>query len=191
VREPDAMTTANAIPASNAIQASGVKIRGPRLERGPFRRWAAFNLVGLIGAGVQLAALALLSSAGLDYRTATVLAVEAAVLNNFAWHRRWTWPEVRSRSAAETVRRLAGFNLTVGLISMIQNVGLMQVLVGRFEVHYLVANMIAIGLCSFANFLVSDQWIFRGSSAVGIFRGSSADLRAGARGLTTAPRRIS
>ncbi len=55
----------------------------------PFRA-ATFAGIGLIGFGVQLATLALLVLAGWPYLVATCVAVEAAVLHNFAWHERWT-----------------------------------------------------------------------------------------------------
>ena len=55
-------------------------------------RWVKFNAVGIIGVGVQLVVLTVLTS-GLDlhYLPATFLAVESAVLHNFMWHERWTW----------------------------------------------------------------------------------------------------
>ena len=37
----------------------------------------------------------------------------------------------------------------------------MELLVGRLEVHYLVANLITIGCCSLVNFVVSDRVVFR------------------------------
>ena len=55
-------------------------------------RWFKFNLVGGIGIGVQLAALATLKSGlHLNYLLATTLAVETAVIHNFFWHERFTW----------------------------------------------------------------------------------------------------
>ena len=52
-------------------------------------RWAKFNAVGAAGVAVQLGLLALLESVlRLQYLVATALAVEAAVLHNFAWHER-------------------------------------------------------------------------------------------------------
>ena len=67
---------------------------------GGLRRWLAFNAVGTMGVAVQLVALAALTEmAGLDYRIATVLAVETAILHNFVWHERWTW---RDRAPGST-----------------------------------------------------------------------------------------
>jgi len=99
---------------------------------------------------------------GLDYRVATILAVESAVLHNFAWHERWTWADRGDRQGIEALGRLFRFNLTTGLVSILGNLALVQIFVGVLHVHYLVANVLAIGLCSVVNFLVSDQWVFTG-----------------------------
>jgi putative flippase GtrA len=57
-------------------------------------RWLKFNLVGGIGMAVQLLILFVLKTGlGLDYLTATALAVEATVVHNFCWHTRFTWPD--------------------------------------------------------------------------------------------------
>lgn len=56
--------------------------------------------------------------------------------------------------------RFARFNLTNGLVSIGGNLGMMRVMVGRAHMNYLVANGIAIVLCSLVNFLVSDGWVF-------------------------------
>ncbi len=125
------------------------------------RRWFIFNLVGLIGAGVQLSVLAILLMLGTEYRIATALAVEAAVVNNFVWHRRWTWRDGRNLTQSEVIGRFARFNLSVGLISIAQNVGLTVVLVERVQIPVLAANACVIGLCSLVNFLVSHHWVFR------------------------------
>jgi putative flippase GtrA len=126
------------------------------------------------------------------YLVATVVAVEAAVLHNFVWHERFTWADrtmpawsVRQtlgvkasnylsaviaalkRCATQeplrsSVLRLARFNLANGAVSILGNVSLMKVMVGEGHMNYLVANGIAIAVCSVANFVVSDAWVFEG-----------------------------
>jgi putative flippase GtrA len=59
-----------------------------------------------------------------------------------------------------SIARFLRFNLTVGAVSIIGNLALMKVMVGIGGMNYLVANGIAIGLCSLANFLVSENWVF-------------------------------
>jgi putative flippase GtrA len=64
--------------------------------------------------------------------------------------------ELRSSRVARFVR----FNLTTGLVSIGGNLGMMRVMVGRVHMNYLVANGIAIVVCSLVNFVVSDGWVF-------------------------------
>ncbi len=126
-----------------------------------FLRWCKFNFVGGIGIGVQFAALFFLRSVmGFDYLLATAIAVEAAVVHNFVWHEQFTWADRVESSWRTSVPRLLRFNLTTGAVSILGNLALMRVMVGEGHMNYLVANGIAIALCSIANFLVSEQWVF-------------------------------
>ena len=130
-------------------------------------RWCKFNLVGGIGIGVQFAALFLLKGVlHVNYLAATAIAVEAAVLHNFLWHERFTWsdrtrhfnPERPARS--RQLARLLRFHLSNGAVSIVGNVAAMKVLVGQAHLNYLVANAVAITVCSLANFLLSETWVF-------------------------------
>jgi putative flippase GtrA len=98
--------------------------------------------------------------AGLNYLTATALAVEATVVHNFLWHERYTWADRVQPSWSKSLRRLARFNLTNGAVSLAGNVVLMKIIVSFEPVHYLAANGIAIVLCSLLNFLVSNEYVF-------------------------------
>jgi dolichol-phosphate mannosyltransferase len=125
------------------------------------RHWLKFNLVGIIGVAVQLVVLTFLTSAlGINYLIATILAVEATILHNFIWHEHWTWID-RTRNASGIAVRLLRFNMANGLISLTGNSALMWILVTHFRMHYILANLGAIGICSFVNFLVSDRLVFQ------------------------------
>jgi len=131
------------------------------------QRWVKFHAVGLLGMCVQLTMLPLLKSGfGLDYLPATVLAVEAAVLHNFAWHEKFTWRDRASLHYNEVGKRLLRFNLTTGMISIVGNVVIMKFLVGVENFPYMMANIIAIGCCSVANFLCSEVIVFRKTAGV-------------------------
>jgi putative flippase GtrA len=145
----------------------------PHIEPGPstFARWCRFNLVGGIGIVVQFAALLLLKSLlGFNYLVATTIAVEAAIVHNFVWHEQFTWVDRVKGKAPESSPgrpawlpsfvRFLRFNVTTGAVSLLGNLALMKVMVGRGHMNYLLANAIAIVLCSAANFLVSDEWVF-------------------------------
>jgi putative flippase GtrA len=124
-------------------------------------RWLKFNAVGAAGVIVQLVALALLvSGLGLNYLVATALAVEAAVLHNFFWHQRFTWADRTSAGLRQTLGRLLRFHLANGALSILGNLVLMRLLVGRFRLNYLLANLLTIAACSIANFLASHRFVF-------------------------------
>ena len=140
-------------------------------------RWCKFSLVGAIGIAVQLGMLALLTAAGLHYLPATALAVEAAVLHNFAWHQNFTW----SDREGGVLERLARFHVTNGVISILGNLALMRLLVGGLGMPPVPANLASIAVCSLANFLAADRIVFlahRRSQSVGVPFQSSAALPA-------------
>jgi putative flippase GtrA len=121
-------------------------------------RWLRFNAVGIAGAVVQLAVLALLTRVDVHYLVATAVAVEVAVLHNFYWHMRWTW---RDRQP-----RLWRFHVANGLVSLVSNLVLMRLFTGGLEIPAVPANLAAIVLTSVVNFVLSDRWVFaRGASS--------------------------
>jgi putative flippase GtrA len=128
---------------------------------GNLARWLRFNLVGGIGIALQLGLLFLLKRvAGLNYLTATALAVEATVVHNFLWHERYTWADRVRPSWSKSLRRLMRFNLTNGAVSLGGNLVLMKIIVSFEPVNYLAANGVAIVVCSLVNFLVSNEYVF-------------------------------
>jgi putative flippase GtrA len=125
------------------------------------RRWLKFNLVGAFGTAVQLCALVLLKSAlHMNYLLATALAVEISVLHNFVCHERYTWPDRALVGWRGRLRSLALFHLTNGLVSIVGNLLLMRLFVGQLRISYFVANLMAIGTCGLANFVLADRVAF-------------------------------
>ena len=124
--------------------------------------WLKFNVVGLLGFLLQSLALYVLthSSFSIGYLTATAVAVELAVLNNFVWHQRWTWRDRPSASKNETLHRLVKFNLTTGLVSLVGNLFLMGLLVGRLGLPVPPANVASVVACSVISFFLADRFAF-------------------------------
>lgn len=146
------------------------------------RRWLAFNAVGALGVGLQLAILTtLVHIAGLHYLAATVVAVEATILHNFFWHQRWTWKDRPAGSQTALAWRLARFNILNGGISLAGNLLVMAVLTGVAGVEPAVANLAAIALCSLANFAASETVVFNvaGVAALVVLLGAPATAWAG------------
>jgi putative flippase GtrA len=122
-------------------------------------RWGKFNLVGAMGMGLQLAALAIFNHwmSG-HYLYASAAAIELTLLHNFIWHLHFTWRDRRDDSSR--LRQLVRFHLSNGLISMVGNLALMRLLIRNAHLPLLVANVIAILCCSAANFCLGDGWAF-------------------------------
>ena len=133
--------------------------------KGLWRRWLAFNGVGVLGVGVQLGLLTLLvHGGGLHYLVATAIAVEITVLHNFIWHQHWTWRDRPSPSAAAVARRLARFHLLNGTVSLFGNLAIMTVLCGTLRIDPVAGNVVAIGVCSMLNFVASEVLVFKSTT---------------------------
>ncbi len=128
-------------------------------------RWIKFNAVGISGFAVQMSVLALLTHHRhpVNYLIATACAVELAVLNNFFWHQRWTWGDRQTRSQQEMLYRLAKFHVTNGLVSLVGNLLLMNLLVGVLAWPIMIANVTSVLACSIVNFLLADRFAFYAS----------------------------
>ena len=81
------------------------------------------------------------------------------MLHNFMWHERFTWPDRRVKQ--QMARRLWRFHAANGLVSFIGNTILMYCLADRLNVPVARSAIAAILVCSFANFLIADRWVYR------------------------------
>ena len=126
-----------------------------------FIRWGKFNLVGVMGMVVQLAALALIDHvAPGHYLLATAAAIEITLLHNFVWHTRYTW---RDRcDGASLWTQCFRFHLSNGMVSMLGNLAVMRIMADEAHMPLLAENTIAILFCSMMNFCIGDRWAFAG-----------------------------
>jgi len=124
-------------------------------------RWLKFNAAGIVGVGVQMAALYLLTHfAELNYLASTTIAVEAAILHNFIWHERYTW-RIRTRvDPHSALQRLLHFNLSNGAVSLVGNLVLMKLLVDWVGMPVMAANLCAIAACSTLNLVIEEYFVF-------------------------------
>lgn len=137
-------------------------------------RWVKFNLVGAAGFIVQLAALALFNRVlGWHYLAATAVAVELAVIHNYAWHELWTWRDRPGSRAA----RLLRFHLGNGVLSIVANVVLMRLFVGVFGWGVMISNGVAVALVAVLNFAVGEWWVFRAAMRSDNDTNCSSDTR--------------
>src|SRR5258708_35693036 len=124
-----------------------------------FRLWLKFNAVGIVGVVVQLGALSLFARVlGLQYVVATMLAVEVAVLHNFAWHEAWTW---RGLPVDGRWRRLFRFHVANGFVSIASNALFTWLFKQYAGLPLLVSNMAAIAVTAILNFVLASTWVFK------------------------------
>jgi putative flippase GtrA len=96
----------------------------------------------------------------IHFAIATALGVEAAILNNFVWHQRWTWRDRPVRLHRDRMARLARFHLLNGVVSLVGNLGLTAFFTGVMGLDAVASNVIAIAACSLVNFVASDSLVF-------------------------------
>ncbi len=122
------------------------------------QRFSKFALIGTVGTALQLTLLMLLiRSTHLSVTAANTLAVELTLLHNFLWHERFTWPNRPTHSIS---MRLLRFHLGNGSTSLLGNAITTYYLVHCFHTAAILAALLSIALCSLANFLLADRWIF-------------------------------
>lgn len=123
----------------------------------PNRRLAKFALVGLTGVLVNLALLAGLTElAGWHYLASATIAIEASIVSNFALNDAWTF---RDRRYGPWWRRMVRFNL-VSLLALAVNLGVLSLLTEGAGLHYVVAELVAIGVGFLANYQANLSWTY-------------------------------
>lgn len=122
-------------------------------EQQSLARLAKFLLVGSSGVVVNLVCLYVLHGVlGLPLILATVLAVEVAIVNNFIINDSWTFG--RGTLAWHRFVRFNG----VSLVGLVLTTVLTVLLAEGLGLHYLVANVFAVGTTTSWNFIANSLW---------------------------------
>ncbi|MDO8252623.1 MAG: GtrA family protein [Rhodoferax sp.] len=142
-------------------------------------RYIKFGLVGASGTVVNMAVLFLAQ----EYLFAAIaaprnrlyaslaLAITVATINNFTWNRLWTWAD-RLREAAARARPghapQTGISVYFGQLGRYAVASWLGIALQygltlwlSHNLHYMLANVIAILMASVSNFLANDRWTFR------------------------------
>jgi dolichol-phosphate mannosyltransferase len=127
-------------------------------------RFLRFGLVGASGVLVNYALLyGLADVVGLNHLMAAAVATEAAILNNFTFNNVWTFGDVRPK--ARRMRRMLQYNLFC-LGGLVVSITVLAALTYLLHMHYLVANLFAIGAATLSNYSTSHYWTWRAASFV-------------------------
>jgi len=115
-----------------------------------------FAMVGALGIVVNEGLLHLLVTLGSPMPLASPVAIEASILNNFAWNELWTFKD--RRTGKLTIRCLS-FHGAV-LLGALTNYITLLTLAG-LGLHYLMANLIGILLGFLVNYMLSETYVWR------------------------------
>jgi dolichol-phosphate mannosyltransferase len=135
-------------------------------------RFFKFGIVGGSGVVVNVALLHVFTTFGkLDYKLASICAIECAVINNFLWNYFWTWKDRQVESKRSFVYMLLKFHLSSGLTALIVNWGLLVLLTDVLHTKYHlpfitvsdmhISNLIGIACGAVVNFFLGHFWVFK------------------------------
>lgn len=126
-------------------------------ESGELQRMIKFGVVGLSGVLVNEGVLYLLMESNLTMRKvlAPFIAFEVSVINNFVWNDLWTFKDLRKKSFLE---RFFGFHAASYIGGAVQ-LGVYFILYAM-GLHYLIANLFAIGFGYVVRYLVNRNAVY-------------------------------
>lgn len=117
-----------------------------------------FAVVGLAGTVVNLSVLYLLTEyVGMYYLVSAMFAFLVAVTSNFILNKLWTFRESLNAGLSRKYTRF----VLVGTIALSVNVVFLYLLTEFLGFHYLVSQIISIGLALVINFVGNKIWTFR------------------------------
>jgi putative flippase GtrA len=145
-----------------------------RSNRKEVKRFVKFAMVGALGSVTDFLILnVLIQMFGASLFVANTFSFTAAVMQNFALNRRWTFPESREREAGGQLLRFAVVSLLGLAINQVVFLTVHHALEPTWEqwianpdlafaVSYNFAKLFAIGVVLFWNFAVNRLWTYRG-----------------------------
>jgi putative flippase GtrA len=128
-------------------------------------RLIKFGTVGFSGTLINLTALYLnqeyllrwVDSVERRLPLSLVTAIFLATLNNFTWNRGWTWKDRKENSGHGLFFQMGQYFLASGFAMGIQYFCTMAL---SKVVHYVLANLLSIGMAALLNYLMNDLWTF-------------------------------
>ncbi|HEX2914314.1 MAG TPA: GtrA family protein [Chloroflexia bacterium] len=116
-----------------------------------------FLVVGLSGTVVNLTVLWVLVNLGLPQIVASLLAIQVSIINNFILNDRWTFRQHSLESAHSIWARFVRFELVSSMTAAL-TIGLFSMFNYGLHLHYMLAQLLAIGVATVLNFSV-NSWL--------------------------------
>ena len=129
--------------------------------RARLTRGGRFLVVGLLGIGVnQFLLWAIVELTGLNYLLAAIIASQGSTAFNFAGVESWVF---RGAWKPGIVKRFLAFDV-LNSLALLLRLPMLFVLTSGLHVHYLVSNLLAIGVLTAVRFVVADGVIWKGQA---------------------------
>lgn len=126
-------------------------------------RPSRFAIVGVAGIAVNAVALFFFTEVlGIHYVVSAVLASQVSTLHNFVLSELWVFRG--HDSPRHLLLRYLAFNV-LNILTLFVRVPVLVLLTEGANIHYLVSNVLAIGLTFGIRYLVADNWIWAGRDA--------------------------
>lgn len=133
-----------------------------RLPLDRLGRFIRFGVVGASGVVVNQGLLMLIhGSLGWPLLLSSLIAIEAAILNNFLWSSTWIWRFDYDHSLRLILQKLAQYQAATLFTSMVVNASVLASLVYGLDFDYRLANLAGIAAGMGVNFLAGEFWVFR------------------------------
>ncbi|MDM5314930.1 GtrA family protein [Fictibacillus sp. b24] len=112
-----------------------------------------FGTVGVLNTGITIISYMFLVYLGVNYLLANIMAYGLGVLNSYYWNRSWVFKV----SAKQYV--FLKFVL-VNLLTLGMTTSILYILVQYFQIHAILAQVVATGVGLIFNFTLNKKWTF-------------------------------
>ncbi len=122
------------------------------------QRFQKFATVGVVGLGVsQLGLLLFHEFLGIQVKPASAVAISLSMIFTFFLNEAWTW---RDRGTGRVVSRAMSY-IPINTGGILINWAILNYLLDRFSVHYLLANIIGAAAAAAWNFSLNNKITWR------------------------------
>ncbi len=124
-------------------------------------RFAKFCLVGGSGVFVNIGTLAfLVEIVDMNERLAYILAIAFSILTNYFLNTTFTYGDKRSETRKESLKRVT-YYYTISIAVMFFNYSIFNLLLSKFDFHYIPAALVGILAATLLNFFLATKLIWK------------------------------
>lgn len=132
-----------------------------RIDKNFIIRFVKFGVVGGSGVVVNMFLLWFCKEQlNLPLTISSLIAIAASIFTNFILNNYWTWKENSETNKYSFINRLWRYYLSASVAAVVNYVTL--ILLSEYVgIHYLISNLIGIGLGTVINFGLGEFWVFK------------------------------